>query len=109
MVESSPPSSVSELQSFIGSVNYVRKFIPNLASLLSPLYRFILKKNVPWQWTKTEDDAFRKLKDALCSTEVLAYVYYSPDQPLVSQTDASGLGLGAVLLQRNGNGDLLPV
>ena len=106
MVESSPPSSVSELQSFIGSVNYVRKFIPNLASLLSPLYR-LLKKNVPWQWTKTEDDAFRKLKDALCSTEVLAY--YSPDQPLVLQTDASGVGLGAVLLQRNGNGDLLPV
>ena len=106
MVESSPPSSVSELQSFIGSVNYFRKFIPNLASLLSPLYR-LLKKNVPWQWTKTEDDAFRKLKDALCSTEVLAY--YSPDQPLVLQTDASGVGLGAVLLQRNGNGDLLPV
>ena len=96
MVGSSSPSSVSELQSFNGSVNYVRRFIPNLAGLLSPLHR-LLKKNVPWQWTKTEDEAFRKLKDALCSTEVLAY--YSPDQPLVLQTDASSVGLGAVLLQ----------
>ena len=48
MVEANPPTSVSELQSFIGSVNYVPKFIPTLASLPAPLYR-LLKKDVTWQ------------------------------------------------------------
>ena len=47
------------------------------------------------------------MKEALCSAEVLAY--YSPDCLLVLQTDASGVGLGAVLLQEEGNGDLHPI
>ena len=104
MVEANPPTSVSELQSFIGSVIYVRIFIPNLASLLEPPYR-LLQKDVTWQWTPVEHEAFCKLKDALRSTEVLTY--FSPDGTLVLQTNAPGVGLGAVLLQTNEEGELL--
>ena len=98
MVETNSPTSVSKLQSFIGSVNYVQKLLPNLASLLAPLYR-LLKKAITWQWTQVEHEDFCKLKDALCLTKVLTY--YSPDRTLVLQTDASGICLGAVLLQTN--------
>ena len=75
IVDAKPPTSVGELQSFIESVNGVRKFIPNLASLLSPLYK-LLKKDAAWQWTDVENQAFVSLKEVLCSAEVLAY--YSP-------------------------------
>ena len=72
MVDAKTPASVGELQSFIGSVNYIRKFIPNLASLLSSLYR-LSKKDAVWQWNDGENQVFVSLKESLCSAEVLAY------------------------------------
>ena len=100
------PSTVSELQSFIGSANYLRKFISNFAQLMAPLYALI-KRDAAWRWSKCEDDAFNAVKDALGSAQVLTH--YSTDRDLILQTDASGYGLGAVLLQPDVNGDIRPV
>ena len=106
MMQAKPPTSVHELQSFIGSANYVRKFVPKFASIMAPLYT-LLKKEALWKWTETEQGAFTTIKKALCSTEVLAY--YSTANEHVLQTDASGSGLGAVLLQLETGGERRPI
>ena len=100
------PTALNELQSFIGSANYLRKFIPNFASIMSPLYA-LLKKDTVWKWSDVEQHAFAEIKRALCSTEVLAY--YSNAKSLKVQVDASGVGLGAVLLQEESPGEFRPI
>ena len=70
MLQAKPPTLVNELQSFIGSANYVRKFVLNFASIMAPLYT-LLKKEALWKWTEAEQGAFTTIKKALCSTEVL--------------------------------------
>lgn len=100
-----PPSTVSELQSFIGTANYLRRYVPHFASVMAPLYS-LLKKEAKWQWGEPEQSAFKKIKEILCSETVLAH--YSPSKETILQTDASGVGLGAVLLQKE-NGEFHPV
>ncbi len=47
------PTSVSELKAFLGLINYYGKFLPNLSTVLAPLYR-LLRKNTPWRWKEDE-------------------------------------------------------
>ena len=51
IVESPKPMNVSQLRSFLGMVNYYRKFLPNLSTKLAPLHA-LLQKDVKWSWTK---------------------------------------------------------
>jgi len=101
-----PPTCVSELQSFIGAANFLRKFVPDFARIAYPLYQ-LLRKGVPWRWGKVEKEAFNKLKEAMCADTVLRH--YDPAAPLELQCDASSLGVGAVLLQPGPDGSLQPV
>ena len=75
--DAAPPTNVSESQSFLGSANFLRKFVPDFAKLASPLYG-LLHKEVPWSWLKLEQDA-----SALCSDSVLCH--YDPMAELVRQ------------------------
>jgi hypothetical protein len=88
------PRNTTELRSFLGLVMYYAKFIPNISSLLAPLYR-LLRKDVRFCWDESCDQAFNLVKDKLVSSEVLAH--YSPEWPLVLTTDASSVGVGAVI------------
>lgn len=88
------PKTVTELRSFLGLVMYYAKFVPNISTLLEPLYK-LLKKNAKFQWNGECDEALNKVKFLLVSSEVLAH--YSPDLPLVLTTDASSVGIGAVI------------
>lgn len=101
-----PPTCVAELQSFIGSATYLSAYMPKFAGVMAPLYT-LLKKDVPWHWGQQEEEAFRKVKEMLTSNHVLANYYQ--DKELILQTDASGKGLGAVLLQPDRNGVLRPI
>ena len=92
------PKSPKELQSFLGAVNYLSKFIPELSSLRSPL-QGLIKKDSEYLWTGTHEQAFQKLKNAVCESTLLSY--YDKSKPIFIEVDASGQGLGAVLLQGN--------
>ena len=88
------PHNVSELRSFLGMINYYRKFIPNLSTLLHPLHA-LLKDTQSWKWDQECDDAFQAAKQQLSSTPVL--VHYDPKLPICLAGDASSYGIGAVL------------
>ena len=90
------PEDVPALRRFLGMVNYLNKFIPNLADVLQPLHQ-LTKKDVPYTWSSLQENAFLRVKELLCNTPVLAY--YNPEEPLLIENDASEHGLGSVLLQ----------
>ena len=90
------PTDKHAVQRFLGMVNYVHKFIPNMSSIAKPL-RVLLEKNVPWHWEHEQKAAFEKLKSALVQAPVLAF--YDKTKPLTLQVDACNSGLGATLIQ----------
>ena len=90
------PKSVENVRSFLGLAGYYRAFVRNFASIASPLTR-LLKKDTPFNWKGAQAQAFETLKHALTDAPVLAFPDYT--QPFISCTDASGLGVGAVLMQ----------
>ena len=100
------PENPTELKSFLGLVNYYRKFIPDMSTLVNPLNR-LLAHDVPWGWTQDCKEAFQKLKEALLNSPLLAY--YDPNQPVRLAVDASSYGLGAVLSHVSDDGEERPI
>ncbi|XP_014665126.1 PREDICTED: uncharacterized protein K02A2.6-like, partial [Priapulus caudatus] len=91
-----PPTNMDGLRRFLGLVNYMAKFLPNLTEVVQPL-RNLMKKDVPWTWSATQDQAFLRVKEMVSNTPVLAF--YDPTKDLVLENDASEYGVGSVLLQ----------
>ena len=69
ILQAPAPANVTELRSFLGLVNYYGKFLPDLATLLSPLY-LLLQKKQKWMWCSAQEEAFRKVKELLKSSRV---------------------------------------
>ena len=92
------PDNVSKLRSFLGIVNFIAKFLPNLSDVLHPLHN-LLKKEVKWMWTKAQDDAFLKIKSMIITASNLTI--FDPTKKIVLENDASEYGLGSVLMQDN--------
>lgn len=88
------PNNVSELKAFLGLVNYYGKFIPNLSSRLSCLYR-LLKKDVKFVWSSDCSRVFEDCKQALLNSNLLEF--FDPNKPVVVVTDACSYGLGGVI------------
>ena len=91
------PQSLKELRSFYGLVSYYRRFIRGFSEIASPL-TLLTKKNARFEWGENQQIAFDALKGALCSAPVLAYPNYESE--FILDTDASELGVGAVLSQK---------
>ena len=91
-----PPENAKELKTFLGFIQYLGTFMPNMATESAPL-RELLEKNVAWHWDLLQEESFQKLKQMASSTQVLGY--YDPRGPLCPSLDASSKGLGAVLLR----------
>ena len=100
------PESVADVRSFLGLVNYCSRFIRDYSTLTDPL-RDLTKKHTKWKWTAEHQDAFDKLKDALTSSEVLAF--YNPNAETKLIVDTSGVGLGAILCQKQDDDSFRPV
>lgn len=101
-----PPTDVSTLKSFLGSVQFYGKFIPNLSTIAEPLYK-LTKKTTTWQWKEEEQTAFQQLKNVLASDQVL--VHFDPNKPVGLACDASNVGIGAVLFHRYPDGSERPI
>ena len=106
VLKTPPPTAVSSLKSFLASVQFYGKFIPNLASMAEPLYH-LTKKATPWKWEDEEQAAFDQLKNVLSSDQVL--VHFDPNKTLVLACDASSIGIGAVLVHRYLDGSEHPI
>jgi transposase InsO family protein len=96
IVDMEPPTTVTELQRFLGMINYVGKFIPNLAARTKPL-RELLEKKVAWNWQHEHQKCMDDLKQVLVEAPVLGY--YDLKEPVTVSVDASSFGLGGCLLQ----------
>ena len=92
-----PPTNRSDLQSFLGLVNYLTRYSSRLASITTPV-RELTKKDIAYTWGPEHDQAFLQIKEEITSMGTLHY--FDPHSETVIQTDASQKGLGAVLLQQ---------
>ena len=89
------PKDVAGVHRFLGMVQYLNNFLPRLSDMTKPL-RDLLQKGTEWWWGESQELALTKIKDAVCNTPVLRY--YSLDEEVTLQCDASQFGLGAALL-----------
>lgn len=96
------PKNAHELRMFLGCINYFHEFIEDLAEISAPLYA-LLENDTPFIWTDTCDSSFNMLKDSLSSEKILAFP--SDEGEIVLRPDASGMGIGGVLLLRTPSGD----
>ena len=101
------PTDVTSVCQFLGLASYYRRFVPKFAKIAAPLHA-LLKENA-FEWTSECTTAFTLLKDALTSPPVLVYPKFGPDSEFILETDASYVGLGAVLSQKQGNGKVHPI
>lgn len=98
--------NVAELKSYLGLLSYYLKFLPNLSTVVSPLYN-ILKSGVCWTWTSAQEAAFEKSKELLLSSQVL--VHFDPSKEIRLACDASSYGIGAVLSHLLPDGSEKPI
>jgi len=90
------PTSVHEVRNFFGLVGYYRHFIPEFSKISKPMTR-LLQKDEKFVWTPECEEAFHKLRTLLTSAPVLAQ--HDIEKPFDVFCDASGIGLGCVLMQ----------
>ena len=89
------PTNISKLTGFLGLTGYYRRFIQNYAHITAPLSN-LLKKNA-FHWNEEAEKCIEALKWIMFSTPILATLDFS--KPFMIECDASGYGLGAVLMQ----------
>ena len=101
-----PPTTVSELKSFLGLCTYMSRFIQNYSEKTTPL-RELVKKDVKFVWTDRQENAFQLLKSELSSNTVVSF--FDPRKPITAWVDASNYAIGGILLQPDDEGHPKPV
>lgn len=91
------PKNKRDVQSFLGLVNYYRRFISHCSGIAKPLTD--LTKNVPFQWNPAAESAFVELKELLVKAPTL--VTFDPKKETIVTSDASKYAIGAVLEQKH--------
>jgi hypothetical protein len=93
-----PPTLVHQIRNFLGLAGYYRRFIPDFSRIAKPMTE-LLKKGVKFSWNEKCEEAFHTLRAHLTTAPVLAQPNIS--RPFDVYCDASGTGLGCVLMQDN--------
>jgi len=103
-----PPRTLKQLRSFIGLANFYRKYVPDFAVIAAPLTDATRKGNPnKIVWTDARERSFQELKKRISEPPILKLPDVS--QPFILQTDASHVGIGALLLQEDSAGEKCPV
>jgi len=100
------PHNLKSLQSFLGKINFIRRFIPNYAEIARPI-QSLLKKDAKFVWQEDGKKAFQEIKSAIAKAPVLVSPDYSKDFMIFSF--ASEDTIAGVLLQKNKDGHEQPI
>jgi hypothetical protein len=90
------PLSKTELESFLGMINYLSRYAPKLSEVTAPL-RELTKKSTTFEWNECYDKVYEETKQLLLEAPVLSF--YNPNKEVTVQVDASKAGVGATLMQ----------
>ncbi|GFX35251.1 retrovirus-related Pol polyprotein from transposon opus [Trichonephila clavipes] len=96
ITEMRPPKNNREVSEFLGMTGWYQKFIPRYADICEPLYQ-LKKKGAKFNWSGEAQDSFDQIKRTLTEAPILQLPNFSEQFKLF--TDASGVGIGAVLQQ----------
>lgn len=96
VLEMSVPEDKKAVERFLGFINYLGKFIPNLSELCHPL-RLLCRKEVEFVWEKSQEEAFQAIKSKVCNAPTLGL--FNANKPVCLSADASAHSIGAVILQ----------
>ncbi|GBO40120.1 Retrovirus-related Pol polyprotein from transposon 17.6 [Araneus ventricosus] len=91
------PKNIQDVKSFLGLCSYYCRFIKDFCHRARPL-QVLLKNNYKFMWAELQEEAFGDLKSALISEPILSL--FDETAPTELHTDASGYGIGAVLVQQ---------
>ena len=99
------PNTVGQLREFLGLVNFQRKFVPDFSTLQKPLSeKTTFRKSKTLIWTEEMTQSFNDVKRKVCKEVLLSFPDYEDHaEPLELYVDASGVGAGACLSQRQGD------
>jgi len=100
------PTNTKSLRQFVGAMTYVSWFIEDFALVARPLHR-LCSDQVPFTWGQGEQQAYETLKQAVQQAPLLAHLNYA--KAIFIQTDASDVGMGAMIYQKDEGGRILPV
>ena len=100
------PKTTKHIKSFLGLAGFYRAFVRNFSTIAAPLTS-LLKKDIPFSWKNEQQQAFDALKNALTSPPVLAFPNYDEEFFLV--TDASDIGIGGCLMQKDERNKFQPI
>jgi hypothetical protein len=101
-----PPKTLREVRRFVGMASFFRKFIKNFAMIVEPLVK-LTRKEIPFKWGDEEQLAFDEIKELLINKPILAFPDY--DKPFHIVTDASNVGQGGALMQKDDEGKWVAV
>ena len=100
ITEMTAPTEKQQLQSFLGMVNYMGAFIPNLSHHTELLWA-MLKKDSVFHWEEQQTRSFQQVKTLIAKANTTLLRYYDRNLPVTVQADASLRGLGACLIQQH--------
>ena len=109
--EATRPQTKRQMKSFLGLAGFYRRFIPSFSSIASPLTD-LTKKDRPnsiKDWQDKHKKAFQTLKTRLTSSPIFRLPVFRDEIPFFLRTDASDVGVGAVLLQEFEGEGRLPI